>query len=218
MAAPRAPLKPTHYLALAGRRRLMGVMAGGLVLVLLGAADQRGLLLYDAGTDLPRDAQRALADLARYDGQWVQVVSVIDGDTLRIDLPDAEQPTTRVRLWGIDTPERERRLADGTVLPAKPWADQAFAFADDLVGGGRVRLKLVDTRTRGDYGRVLAYVEMTDGTLLNERLLEAGLARAVDRWEHPLAERFGLIELQARRDRAGLWSGAESAETADEDE
>lgn len=186
--------------------RLALIVGGGIILVLVGLADQHELLIYEQGKDLGPEARAAAADLRRYDGQWTQVVSVTDGDTLRIDLADEDGEPTRVRLWGIDTPERERRLADGTTVPAEPGAEAAYVFAEDLADGQRVRLRLVDTRTRGGYGRLLAYVELPDGTLLNERLLEAGLAEAVDKWEHPMVERFGLIQLQAQREGLGLWS------------
>ncbi|MEK7730475.1 MAG: hypothetical protein AAB363_01320, partial [Planctomycetota bacterium] len=67
-------------------------------------------------------------DRSRYHDRTFHVVHVIDGDTLDIDAPDADKPVgrrdrqtsrqsregpggsvqTRIRLWGVDTPELAR--------------------------------------------------------------------------------------------------------------
>ena len=103
----------------------------------------------------------------------------------------------------MDTPEIAKPQSD---QPAEPWAAEAAALTASLIDGGSVRLRLEPHLTRGEYGRLLAYVELPDGTLLNERLLLAGLAKAEGRWSHLHVERFALLENQARRDRVGLWS------------
>ncbi|MEK7756378.1 MAG: hypothetical protein AAB385_04120, partial [Planctomycetota bacterium] len=47
-------------------------------------------------------------DRSRYHDRTFHVVYVVDGDTIDIDAPDADKPKTRVRLWGVDTPELAR--------------------------------------------------------------------------------------------------------------
>lgn len=166
-----------------------------LVIVLLVLADRQGWLLDDGG------------DLKVYDGQGFVVTHVVDGDTLDVGQPDrrAEQPraTTRVRLWGIDTPELARP-SEGR--PADPYADDARRFAQVKAEGQRVTLRLQPHRTRDNYGRLLAYVELPDGTTLNELLVVEGLARADGRWSHRDDQRYELLERQARNDRRGLWA------------
>jgi len=47
------------------------------------------------------------ADRQRYHNKIFTVVKVVDGDTIDIGVPDAvnNKPYTRIRLWGVDTPE-----------------------------------------------------------------------------------------------------------------
>ncbi len=182
-----------RFLSWRRRRRLVTIAAVTVAVVLLVLADRRGLLLY------PGD------DLQRYDGRAFMVTHVIDGDTIRVDAPDAAQRSTRIRLWGIDTPEIEHR---DPPRAAEPYADQAHDMTRRLTEGKTVKLFLETHRLRGTYGRVLAYVELPDGTLLNERLLLAGLARADPRWSHRHMQRFKLMEQSAREAGVGLWSQA----------
>jgi micrococcal nuclease len=158
--------------------------------VLLLLADRSGLLL-EAGDDV-----------ARYNGQWFTVVRVVDGDTLQIDVSDAGEATTRVRLWGVDTPEMARR---DPPKPAEPFAQEATDLSRRLVEGQKVRLTLEDHRLRGNYGRLLAFVELPDDTMLNEALILAGLARADDRWSHRHLEHFKALEREAKQAGRGLW-------------
>jgi len=163
--------------------------------VCLGAAlswiDHQGWLLS------PQDGARALHR------QWIEVARVIDGDTIDLDRRDGEHDTTRIRLWGIDTPEVGR---DGR--PGDPFADAAEQRTRQLVAGQRVRVLLEPHDLRDRFGRVLAYLELPDGSILNERLLVEGLAEADDRFHHGDLKRYELLEQQARHDRLGIWSEA----------
>lgn len=189
--------KPTHtrlpvaeYLQGRGKRRWTYTAVTLLVALLLVLADRSGLLL-DTGDDV-----------ARYDGKWFTVVRVVDGDTLHIDAPDGDENTTRVRLWGVDTPEMARRDPS---RPAEPFAEQASGLTRQLAEGQKVRLILEPYRPRGNYGRLLAYVELPDGTMLNEALISAGFTRADDRWNHSHLKRFESLEREAREAGRGLW-------------
>ncbi len=177
------------------RRFWWRVAAAVACLAVLVALDQAGLLLAHGG------------DVGRYDGRSLLVDRVIDGDTLDVWAPDGASPTTRIRIWGIDTPEvKKSATGDTPAQPAEPFADEATAMTAQLVGGQVVTLRLESSRPRGRHGRVLAHVELPDGTLLADRLLTAGLAEADDRWPHRHAERFGLLQRQAKRDAVGVWS------------
>jgi len=165
------------------------VVIGGLVA--LAVADRRGLFLYEGD------------DLTRYDGREATVRRVIDGDTLVVAIPDRREPTTTIRLWGIDAPE----LADpDTGEPAEPLAKQAAKLARSLATGRTVTLHLEPHRVRGNFGRILAYVELPDGSRLAEHLLKQGLATFDDRWQHEHYRRYRLIEQQAHTQNKGLWS------------
>lgn len=161
------------------------------VLVLLVALDRKGGGFY-AGDDM-----------ARYDGQRFEVARVIDGDTMDLRVPDGEHALTRIRLWGVDTPELASR--DGE-RAAEPLGQEATDFARGLAQGRWVTLHLEPGRRRGRYGRVLAYVELDDGTLLNARLIGAGLSPSDDRWSHSRLEAFERLEAEAQAQGLGLWA------------
>ncbi len=178
------------YLRGRGKRRWVYLVFTLLIALLLVIADRSGLLLETSD------------DEAKYNGQWVTVVRVVDGDTLDIDMPDGKEPTTRIRLWGIDTPEMAHR---DPPRPAEPFAEAATQRARELVEGRKVHLTLEPSRTRGNYGRLLAFVELPDGVMLNETLIIEGLALADDRWNHRHLEDFSLLEREAKKAGNGLW-------------
>ena len=147
--------------------------------------------------------RRPQNDYARYHGNNFRVVYVVDGDTLDVDAPDGRRDRTRVRLWGVDTPE--------TKHPRKPvqhFGPEAEEFARRLCDGRRVTLQLVRGRTRGTRGRLLAYVILTDGTMLNRELVRLGYGYADPRYEHPYLREFRSLQHEARKARRGLWENA----------
>ena len=142
-------------------------------------------------------------DYARYHDHSFRVVRVLDGDTFDIDAPDGEWPATRIRLWGVDTPEVAHENLAGMYF-----GDEAHAFAERTLAGQTVHLVLVPQETRGKYGRLLAYVYLQrDGAMFNELLISQGCGYADRRFEHPYLQNFVLLENRARRDQAGLWAG-----------
>ena len=94
----------------------------------------------------------------------VEVVSVTDGDTLKVRVGDRQE---KVRLIGVDTPE----------MAQKPWGGYAKNYLQDLVSasGGRVKLEY-DVERRDKYGRLLAYVKTADGHSVNDLLVRNGYA------------------------------------------
>lgn len=129
-----------------------------------------------------------------------RVVRVIDGDTIRVRLDDPAESRT-VRYIGVDTPE--------TVAPDEPvqcFGEAASQFNKALVAGKRVGLVLGRER-RDRYGRLLAYVRVQGGPLVEDVLLRGGYARTLtippndDRAPH-----FRALERRARAEGRGLWS------------
>ncbi|MFP4105085.1 MAG: thermonuclease family protein [Phycisphaerae bacterium] len=143
-------------------------------------------------------------DMARYDGKTFTVKRAVDGDTLILDVPDAGSAETRVRLWGVDTPETVRENH-----PVEHFGPEASKQTKTWTEGRTVRLELVPTRTRGDYGRLLAYVYLPDGSMLNPQLVEQGYAYASPgggRFDHPRKKQFLKLQRQAMREGRGLWA------------
>lgn len=130
---------------------------------------------------------------------------IYDGDTIKVT------GIGKVRLLGIDTPERETSDRDrffvklggnGKVL--RRIAGEALRFNIETVKGKEVRLTL-DREKRDQYGRLLAYVTLPDGRLLNRVLLEKGYAVVYRRYDFLRKEEFLAAEEQARRGRVGIW-------------
>ncbi len=184
----RLPLE--RFLLRGGRRRRLSIIISLLIAAAIIFADRQGWLI------------QKTADWAKYDGRTFRVVRVIDGDTLDVDQPDGEFPATRIRFWGIDTPETAKPREGAA---AQPFADEAHARTRQLCEGRRITLKMDSHQDRDRYGRLLAYIILPDGTMLNELLLMEGLARYEGRYPHQHIERFELLERQARFERRGMW-------------
>jgi len=141
-------------------------------------------------------------DFDRYHGRTVSVVRVVDGDTLHIDVPDDGSLMTKVRLLGIDAPETA-----GTESEPMYFARESAESARQLVLGKKIALYLDDNhRTRGKYGRLLAYVQLPDGMFLNERLVSEGYAYADLRFPHSYYQKYRQLEAAARALNRGWWA------------
>ena len=116
----------------------------------------------------------------------MRVVSVPDGDS--IQLADGR----RVRLLGIDAPERGRCLAD-----------EAREKLRSLALGKHVRLK--DTVT-DEYGRVLAIVIIWPNVVVNRAMLSAGLARNTFSAEKDYAPTLKKAYEEAKTQKLGIFS------------
>ncbi len=92
----------------------------------------------------------------------VSVERIIDGDAL--DVRAASEPL-RVRVFGIDTPEREERC--------DPEATARLA----ALAGTSMRL-MADVRQQDGFGRELRYLFTADGRSIDAALLDEGLVRA----------------------------------------
>jgi micrococcal nuclease len=122
------------------------------------------------------------------------VTAVLDGDT--IQLANGQ----RVRYLGIDCPER------GGNGPAEFLAEEATLFNRHLVLNKEVRLE-DGAEPRDRYGRVLAYVFLANGVLVNGELIKKGLAHVL--YHGPWMERFDEL-LQKQREAIqggrGIWA------------
>ena len=203
------------------RRRAAGSFAGLLILAGLILADYAGVFGTDqARRSKPRwtdaKARRAMkaSDIRTYHNKAFKVTHVVDGDTLDVNVDDelTGKEVTRIRLWGVDTPE--------TVKPNTPkqhFGAQATRFTKDFCGGRTVRLELFKGGdTRGKYGRLLAYVhrESNDGSgaCLNAELIGQGYGYSDPRYAHPRSDEFRQLQRRARENRVGLWAEARNGD------
>ncbi len=150
---------------------------------------------------LPKSREQAKAyDFEKYHKRTFTVINVVDGDTFDIDIPDGKYERTRIRLWGVDTPETKHPEMD--VMYFGP---EATDFTKKSALGKKVTIYLEEHRTRGKYGRLLAYVQLPDGRFLNESLLSEGFAYADLRFRHSFYNKYQHLETTARSQKKGLW-------------
>ena len=95
------------------------------------------------------------------------VIKAVDGDTIRIYF---EGKDTYVRLIGIDTPESVNPDESKNTPEGKIASD----YTNSLIGD-EVYLEF-DVQSKDDYDRLLAYVYLPDGTMLNEKIIKDGYA------------------------------------------
>ncbi len=160
----------------------------GLLMVYLAGGDE------DPGPSAarPADSRPAAGPAA------VEVDRVVDGDTAKVFYRGESQ---YVRYIGIDTPEAES--------PDQPegecYARQATDFNEDMLAGGEARLRF-GPELRDRFGRLLAYVYVSD-VMLNEELLRRGLAETLTIPPNDAeSERFEQLEKEARQAGLGLWA------------
>jgi micrococcal nuclease len=144
--------------------------------------------------------QSAALDFEKYHSKTFAVVNVVDGDTLDINVPDGRYDHTRIRLWGVDTPETKKPNT-----PVMYFGPEAYEFTMKLTLAKPVTVYLDKTDTRDKYNRLLAYIQLSDGRYLNELLLSEGFAYFDFRFRHSFYNKYKQLESAARNSTKGLW-------------
>ena len=118
-----------------------------------------------------------------YNFRVTEIKKVLDGDTIDviIDLGFDLAKTERVRIAGVDTPEKRTRNLEEKALgiDATEWLKDKLEGAidgdDDLI----IRTEL--DGGVGKYGRLLGWLYIGDATVsLNEKMIDEGYAWAYD--------------------------------------
>lgn len=171
----------------------------GLAAVIYALAIQNGFL--EKSTMSPRALEPGSQNMALVINATI-VTKVIDGDTITIDNNGILE---KVRLIGVDTPE--------TVDPRKPvqcFGKEASAFTKSLLLNKEVRLE--SDRTQGDrdkYGRMLRYVFLKDGTLVNEKIVAEGYGHEYTyHTPYKYQAELKIAERSARELQKGLWGAS----------
>lgn len=143
---------------------------------------------------------------------WAQkVIGVIDGDSFQADFGVFIQ---QVRMVGIECPEatpsaKARKEAKRLGISLDHYltvGKQATSYVRKLLPRGtQLRLEY-DKDRRDKYGRILAYVFLPNGKLLNEELVAQGYARLFPTKENVLyASRLRSALARAKGQKLGLW-------------
>ncbi|HEY9873836.1 MAG TPA: thermonuclease family protein [Candidatus Obscuribacterales bacterium] len=139
-----------------------------------------------------------------------QVRRIADGDTITVGSGNGKN--IRVRFACIDTAEVAHTKQDReSPTPAETnqfrWGIAAQRRLTQLLkqSGNQVTLKITDTDR---YGRKVAEVRLTNGTLVQQVLVREGLAMVYREYisSCPSASLVNQAEAQAKQRRAGVWS------------
>lgn len=141
----------------------------------------RGLAIALAAFWLQAQGVAAAADLSG------RVVGIADGDTLTLLTPEKRQ--VRVRLAGIDTPER-----------AQPYGSRARQELSDLAFGKEADVAVQDNDR---YGRTVGRVR-TGGLDVNAEMVRRGAAWVYRQYNRDPS--LPALETEARAAGRGLWA------------
>ncbi|MBP6017364.1 MAG: thermonuclease family protein [Candidatus Promineofilum sp.] len=154
--------------------------------------DQPATPLRPPRTPLPGLDDLPAAEPTAPAGERARVTRIYDGDTIDVELGGQ---TYRLRYIGIDSPERE-----------EPFYEEASDFNRQMVEDQTVIL-VRDVSDTDQYGRLLRYVYLLDGTFINAQMIRNGMARLVT-FPPDVAQTDYLRGLQAEAEEAaaGMWS------------
>ena len=140
-----------------------------------------------------------------------RIVSVIDGDTIRVRLRSGALRI--VRLIGIDTPESRKPgvpVECGAMSATNSMTKLAFRTRGARRLGHRVRLTTDPTQDSVDrYGRLLAYVNRrTDGLDLGGSMIRKGWSMAYVYDSRPFQRlgSYSAIQRHAESNKRGVWA------------
>ncbi len=127
-----------------------------------------------------------------------RVKRVSDGDTITVDMNGKSET---IRFIGVDTPETHKPNA-----PVQCYGPAASAFTKNVLKGTSVRLEADSLSTNRDrYDRLLRYVYLPDGTLMNHRLIREGYGFYYPYFPFEKSKEFDATQEQARAENRGLW-------------
>lgn len=181
------------------RKKIVQALISVFVLVLLTFLQQQGILKTATSevTQTATEHTPGTYEVARFD----------DGDTIVVNMEGKEE---KVRFIGVDTPE--------TQDPRKPvqcFGKAASQFTKDLIGSSRVRLEADPANTNRDrYQRLLRYIYLPDGTLVNKKIIEDGYGFALTGFPFTKMEEFRAAQKSARENNRGLWNTCQLETTA----
>ncbi len=146
-----------------------------------------------------------------YAQQPTTVVRVVDGDTLKIRYWGKDES---IRLIGIDTPEsrvnkktkKDAKRSGQDVETIIAMGKRATECVSSLVKLGiKVEIEF-DAQQRDRYGRLLGYVYLPNGKMLNEEIVKAGYANVMTIPPNvKYKDRFLEAYKEARENSRGLW-------------
>lgn len=144
----------------------------------------------------------------------LKIHSVVDGDGLIVE-NIFNRELEEIRFLGIDAPEIKRckkmnQDEREAHLPGQLLIELGYESWEHLRNLAQVG-ELVSILTEGKnstdpYGRTLAYVYLSDGCCLNEKMIVDGFAKPYDRFFCSRLPAYQILSSEARLAKRGLFS------------
>jgi len=145
--------------------------------------------------------------------QKTTVTRVIDGDTIQALYGGVGN---RIRLIGIDTPEsrvnrkakkdKYANMSEHDTKTIIEMGKKAKAYVDGLLKREDMITIEVGVQEMDKYGRLLGYVYLSNGKMLNEEIVKAGYAVIMTIPPNvKYKDRFLIAYQEAKEDKRGLW-------------
>jgi len=143
--------------------------------------------------------------------QTTTVTRIVDGDTLKVFYLEGEES---IRLIGIDTPEsrvnkktkKDAKRSGQDIETIIAMGKRATEYVESLVKPGGLITIEFDVQERDRYKRLLGYVYLPNGNMLNEEIVKAGYASVMTIPPNvKYKDRFLRAYKQARERKRGLW-------------
>jgi micrococcal nuclease len=143
--------------------------------------------------------------------QTTTVTRIVDGDTLKVFYLEGEES---IRLIGIDTPEsrvnkktkKDAKRSGQDIETIIAMGKRATEYVESLVKPGGLITIEFDVQERDRYKRLLGYVYLPNGNMLNEEIVKAGYASVMTIPPNvKYKDMFLKVYKQAREDKRGLW-------------
>jgi len=143
--------------------------------------------------------------------QTTTVTRIVDGDTLKVFYLEGEES---IRLIGIDTPEsrvnkktkKDAKRSGQDIETIIAMGKRATEYVESLVKPGGLITIEFDVQERDRYKRLLGYVYLSNGKMLNEEIVKAGYASVMTIPPNvKYKDRFLIAYQEARERKVGLW-------------
>jgi micrococcal nuclease len=126
----------------------------------------------------------------------------VDGDTIAVNMNGSVET---IRMIGVDTPETHKPNT-----PVQCYGPQAADFTKNLIGSSSVRLQADPLDTNRDrYGRLLRYVYLPDGKMVETELINNGYGFAYTLFPFQKKSEFVSDMQAAQNAKIGLWAACQ---------
>ena len=137
-------------------------------------------------------------EVQKNDPGLYSVTRFVDGDTITIDMNGKSE---KVRFIGVDTPETHKPNT-----PVHCYGPAAAAFTKNYIGSNKVRLESDQLSTNRDrYDRLLRYVYLPNGSLVNEEIIKGGYGFYYPYFPFSKSAEFSRAQNVAKGANKGLW-------------